>query len=319
MQFKPAELAILFTLAYTDQFDFPLNEVELWQRLITLDGTNFSRPEFKKALLKLALHKQVEFVKSYLCLPGRAKVAAQRNARAVIAEKKQQEITFLQKVMAHQPGVKAVFVTGSVAMNNADEDDDLDVLIVTAPNRLWLTRLGLLFTTWILRKKKARSDEGKHGWCLNLWLDEEHLGVEEKKRDLYQAYEVLQALPVYGKADVIAKFYQANAWTNEYVPHFEKTPDQAGLEDVSLKPKKISLASTFLDWLETVAYSVQLNYMSAHRTTEKVGRGYAFFHPRPTGKLVKDGWLHSLQTLKNTDGVDTIAKKYAAKLFAKPL
>lgn len=316
MQFKAPELAILFTLAYTDQFDFPLTETELWHRLILLDGHNFSRPEFKKALLKLALHKDISYVHFYICLAGREAITEKRKHRAVVAAQKKNDIAHFNQVIKYIPFVQAAFITGSVAMGNADVDDDLDLLLVTKTRRLWLARLVLLGVTWAMGKKKARSTEGKHGWCLNLWLDEDHLAVEEKKRDLYQAYEVLQALPIHGTQEVITRFYSENAWTRMYLPHFEKTYKMKSLK--AQVQKETSLSSSFLDWLETVAFSLQLSYMSSHRTTEKVGKGFAFFHPRPTGTLVKAGWLNSLQR-KNLKELVTITSKYADKLFAQSL
>ncbi|MEK7127252.1 MAG: nucleotidyltransferase domain-containing protein, partial [Patescibacteria group bacterium] len=41
--------------------------------------------------------------------------------------------------------VEAIFVTGSVAANNATEKADIDLMVITKPNTLWLTRLLIAF------------------------------------------------------------------------------------------------------------------------------------------------------------------------------
>lgn len=51
-----------------------------------------------------------------------------------------------------------------------------------------------------------------------------------------------------------------------------------------------------LFWLpfETLAYLVQRFYMWPKKTVEKVGWGFAFFHPRKLGKVVEEKFWQRL-------------------------
>ncbi len=305
---------ILFTLAYTDQFDFPLTESEISSRLIALDGKSSSLIDVSKTLSQLVSQKKVGKNGQYYFLPGRDQIVALRESRQKVAEEKWQEIQVL-KTFAHLlPDVLVVFVTGSLAMNNTDLDDDIDLLVVTKRHRLWLTRFQLILLSFLLGKKKRRFDEGKHGWCFNLWLDEDHLAVPELKRDLYQAYEVVQARPLFVRDQTVVSFYKKNEWLKEYLPLVKLLSSRKLL----FADRKPAFWSALVDVLDEMAYWLQKQYMKSHQTTERVSGGFAFFHPRPTTRLVKEGWLTSIQRLKNHQELGTIAKHYAGTLFTSP-
>ena len=46
------------------------------------------------------------------------------------------------------------------------------------------------------------------------------------------------------------------------------------------------MVQKILTQLDDLAYRLQLWYMKPKMTCERVGRHYAFFHPRPTGKII---------------------------------
>ncbi len=319
MHFTVTDLAIIFTLAYSDQFTFPLTKIELWRRLIQLPTSDkqlhpYSQKEFSRSIKSLLQQKIIFQSENFVYLAGRESSIRARQSRLTDFKQKQIQIQLLRKIMPWIIGAKAVFITGSTAIKNAKLDDDLDILVITSKNRLWIARLQLLVWSWLIGKKKSRLDEGKRGWCFNLWLDEAHLVINPKVRNVYQAFEVIQAKPIWGNVDSIAGFYQKNAWVEQYLPNGwpsisrKFTQKGSGFDRVP--------AHSFLDLLETIVYQVQLHYMQPHRTTEKIGTGFAFFHPRPTGQLVAAGWLRSIRRLKFAPELATIANSYAQSIFA---
>jgi len=105
------------------------------------------------------------------------------------------------------PWVKLVALTGARAMNNAVPDDDIDLMIITAKNRLWLTRLILtiLLFPWLRRGRKI-----SRRLCLNLWLDETALAI--KPQNLFTAHEICQARPLFERDKLYQRFISANLW-----------------------------------------------------------------------------------------------------------
>lgn len=61
------------------------------------------------------------------------------------------------------------------------------------------------------------------------------------------------------------------------------------------------MVQAILTQLEAIAYKFQLWYMKPKMTLERVGRHYAFFHPRPTGKIILQKYQEKLKgpTLKD--------------------
>lgn len=286
--------AVLVTLAYTDQFEFPLLADEVYRRCLSLEleRTSFSRKKVEQTLSSLCQHGLVEQVngkgKTYFCLCGRSATVEQRLRKEAAAATKQQEIQRFLSFARRVPWIHAVYLTGSQAMNSADPHSDVDFMIITQPGRLWLSRILVSFFAQLHGKRRSWNREEPGSWCFNLWLDTTHLAVDVTKRDSYHAYEVLQARPLWTRNGTDAVFYYDNRWINQFF---------YGIEEMDKRPPAQSAFPenpffTFFDWL---AWTFQAWYMQRHQTTEKVGRGYAFFHPRDTGKVITDGWRQSLE------------------------
>ncbi|MBW7944434.1 hypothetical protein H3C70_03480 [Patescibacteria group bacterium] len=286
--------AVLVTLAYTDQFEFPLLADEVYRRCLSLEleRKSFTKKTVDQTLTELDKRGLVERVttegKTYFCLHGRSRTVEQRLRKEAAAVVKYQEIQQFLSFARRIPWIQAVYLTGSQAMNSADPHSDIDFMIITQPGRLWLSRILVSFFAQLHGKRRSWNREEPGSWCFNLWLDTTHLAVDVSKRDSYHAYEVLQARPLWAKNDVDAVFYSDNTWINQFfygVPKAEKHP----LTRPTFSGNPLL---TFLDWL---SWTFQSWYMRRHQTTEKVGRGYAFFHPRDTGKVIAEGWLQSLE------------------------
>lgn len=101
-----------------------------------------------------------------------------------------------------------VAVSGGLAMDNA-RDYDIDMLIVTAPGRLWLVR-GLA----VALVRLARLHGVK--LCPNFLLTENALAIPD--RDLYNAHEIVQMVPLYGLG-TYRKMRALNAWTETFLPN----------------------------------------------------------------------------------------------------
>jgi hypothetical protein len=107
------------------------------------------------------------------------------------------------------PFVRMVAVTGALAMNNAPEGDDIDLLIVTAPGRVWLARAAVVALVYAARLFGVRL-------CPNYVLAQSSLA--QTQQDLYIAHELAQMIPLLGE-EVYQSMRAANCWSQAYLPH----------------------------------------------------------------------------------------------------
>lgn len=70
------------------------------------------------------------------------------------------------------------------------------------------------------------------------------------------------------------------------------------------------MVQKILTQLDELAYRLQRRYMRAKLTRERVGRHYAFFHPRPTGKIVLEEYKRRTQTILVTGVFDVLHSEH---------
>jgi len=102
-------------------------------------------------------------------------------------------------------------------VENSEEGDDIDLMIVTSPQRLWLTR-GLVVVFLLLTGQYRRPEKIKDKVCPNLMFSEEVL--EFPDHDLFTAHEIVQMLPIYDRLNTYQKFLQANSWIKDFLPNW---------------------------------------------------------------------------------------------------
>ncbi len=271
--------SIISTLIYSDHFGFPLTQIELHTRLV---GERISQKSLISQLSSMLSSKMIEKTRNFYHLPGRKTLVTRRikrlelsNAPRIIANSRAREIGAI-------PGVLAVFLTGSLAMNNSDPSSDIDLMIITRPNMLWLTRLFVTLYTSILglrRSPGARAHSGK--LCLNLYLTPDTLVIPPSKQSLYSAYELIQASPLYDPQNLYPKLLLCNSWIKNYLPNFK--PKLVGEYHYTPDYNFISL---LLVPLEFLAYHAQRLYMRKRLTRELITRNSAYFHPNNPGLAV---------------------------------
>lgn len=205
---------VFLTLAYSSCFSFALSKKEIFERLAKGQEKIFiSSKKIENSLKKLISQSLIQSDGQYFFLKKRD--LENRLQRAKFISIKKKEIQNFVNLVKKIPFVKAVVLTGSTAVDNAQKDDDLDFMIICQHNTLWLTRFVLILLTKL--KDKRPEKENSNAWCLNLWLDEGDLVISENRRSLYEAYEILQMNFVYDVADLKKQFLNANPWLKDYL------------------------------------------------------------------------------------------------------
>lgn len=269
------------TLSYSLKFSYPLSAGEIWTWQV---GTDYSLSQISSYLRLLVTRKLLAYDRGYYYLPDFSDTVALRLTRRKISLAKTKKALDTSRLLQKSPTIRAVFLTGTLAMQNCQKDDDIDFFIVTLPHTLWITRF---FTVLYLKKLGLRrpphivehsSPRVSDTICDNLWLDSRNLKIKEKS--LYLAHEILQAKPLWDRGGIHRQFLVSNRWVGEYLPVAYSLATASNTLKTSLNPV-IRLFSFILIPFNIIFFLLQISYMFPRRTREKIGLGYAFFHPSP--------------------------------------
>ena len=289
----PLQLAVAKTLAYSRHFGLPLTPEKLHRWLIS------SRP-ISLARLRPYLPK--------LTAPNRQLI----EDRLFCSQKKLLTARRLARLLGLFPTIKLICATGSLAVDNAQQYDDLDIMVVTSADTLWLTRPLVIFFLKILGLRRPtslpehQSPRVSDKVCDNLWLDETALALPGNKRNLYTAHEVLQARPLFDRGNTHARFISANPWIKNYLANAYgeavakgKGNSGAGRDKKSARNDSSysrGEVSTIFAWpnrittvLNSLAFKLQYHYMKKRITRETITLHSAYFHPNDYALIDLDG------------------------------
>ena len=313
--------AILQTLAYADIFDYPLTSGEFYKFLICHPE---AKPKDLNGILRNAQNDNyIETDGKYYFLKGRQKIVELRKKRERWSREKLKISQRVGKWLKIIPWIKMVGITGNLAMNNADKDDDIDILIVSQKGRVWLTRLvvTILVEFMGIRRKPSkrakqspckndeiaaatswpRNDENyRNKICLNMFLDEDHLAVLPKERDLYTAHEVAQMKLLWDRGECYRHFLIDNLWIKDYLTNGIDTKILRYYDTKRRENNKSFLSilvSQYLNIMENLVKKLQLWYMRQRRTTEMISDGVIRFHPQDARKWILKEYNSRLLTL----------------------
>jgi predicted nucleotidyltransferase len=226
------------------------------------------------------------------------------------------------KLLSLAPQIKLIGLSGSISMMNAKEEDDIDLFIITAKNRLFTGRLIALVLAQLLGLRRFRdsitqifqkvsetekfafasSDKHKDKVCLNLFFDESNLRVPKFKQTLFVGHEVLQMKPIVVKDNIYERFLGGNKWVFKLFPNAEKVVSSkypafaeatAGKRTLIVKRKKplntyYLILNTFFNKIEQSFKDYQLHLINRHRTNELITDSQLWFHPDDFEKKIPE-------------------------------
>ncbi len=201
------ERAILRTVLYSDLFDYPLTLAEVAHYLIGQPGT---LAEVRASLSRSSwLAERVIHCDGYLVLRGREALIVRRLDRATASDRLWRQARRFMRILRALPFVRMIAITGALAMHNSDAHDDIDVLIVTASDRVWLTRALAIALVYAGKLCGATL-------CPNYVISERALTLE--RHTLFVAHEFAQMVPVYGLT-VYDRMCASNLWVQRMLPN----------------------------------------------------------------------------------------------------
>tara|TARA_B100000508_G_scaffold124136_1_gene107277 strand:- start:22026 stop:22964 length:939 start_codon:yes stop_codon:yes gene_type:complete len=195
--------SLLRYLLYFDLFDHPISRVELENSIEY--SSNLS------TLVAPLVEANIVIEDSdYFSLRSAVSYQSSRKAEEQIAQNAMPKALSRGKLIYNFPFVKGVYISGSLSKGVLEPDGDVDYFVITEPGRLWLCRsLLILF-------KKVFLFNSRKFFCLNYFIDSEHLLIEEQ--NVFTATELLTLIPLFHDG-VHDKFRNENKWIVDYYPN----------------------------------------------------------------------------------------------------
>lgn len=173
-------------LQYFAIFNFPLTSEEIFYFL----PDNIGKADCKKALTGMEAAGAIIHFNNYFYIPTcSADCVQKRNEYAQQAKKLLPKARLAGRLIALFPFVRFVGISGSLSKGHAKPGTDFDFFIITAANTLWICRSILH-----LFKKITFLFGGQHWFCMNYFIDEHHLVLEE--RNMFTQIELATLIPL---------------------------------------------------------------------------------------------------------------------------
>jgi len=148
--------------------------------------------------------------------------------------------------IASFPFVEGICLSGGLSKNYYDADGDIDYLILTRPNRLWICRSLLILRFKFLARSK------KKFWCVNYFLGSNHLAIPDNNP--FVGTELAYLIPTVNY-DFYRRILDENGW---YKQRFPNKQEHSGAHCIQT-PRPVSkrliegmLNGRFGEWLDNV-------------------------------------------------------------------
>lgn len=210
MQNKELEENILRVLLYFDIFQYPLKPEEIY---IFLPQNSLTLTDFIARLKDVAGNREskVNEKGGFYFAGDNFHYSAMRKEREVFSQKHWKMARVMTHIIKRFPFIRAVFITGSLSKNSSSKVSDIDFMIVTQKNRLWVSRTLLMTFKKIFLLNKYKY------FCINYSITEDRLEIED--RNIYAAIEVVTSKSTYN-SDMLKDFIKSNLWLSYFLPNY---------------------------------------------------------------------------------------------------
>ncbi|MFH0907017.1 MAG: hypothetical protein ABIC36_01080 [bacterium] len=219
------EKSILSTLIYYDILDYPLTLLEIYKYLHKFNNSLY---KYKPCVLDIQaflensffLKKAIDqkngfyFIKSsYDSKNILNEIYKNRIKRQKSAHKKWKKVRRIINLFQIIPYIRMIGITGSLALGNSKKQSDLDFFIITAPNRIWISRILITGLAHIIGQRRYGLKIADRV-CLNSYITENSLKIEPE--NLYSSHEYTHLIPVLDDG-VYSEFCKSNTWIGNYI------------------------------------------------------------------------------------------------------
>jgi hypothetical protein len=202
------ELAVLKSVIYASLFDYPLTLEQLHHSLIGVRTDCQTILSWWRA--SALLQSSVEYRDGLFFPIGRRDLIDTRARREAVSRDMLDRDRRVLAMTARLPFIRMVALSGSLAHLNAEGSADLDLFVITAPNRVWSVTLAMLVLSRLFGWRKHI--------CLNYVISERTMKIVPE--DLFTANQIIHLRPVFGQR-VFDRFVKTNGFVRSHYPNFE--------------------------------------------------------------------------------------------------
>lgn len=202
--------SVYVTLAFFDLFGIPLKKEEIHKYLL------FCKSDDTKIDKNLLANKLIQNYKTHYYINANLQEFKKKMERSNEYWKKVNRWRFLFSIC---PYVKLVAVCNSLAINDTDEESDIDLFIITDKNKIFIARICMIVLTRLFGVKRY-GKKIKKRFCLSFFIDESKVNLESialKPYDIYLAFWIRSMHAVSGDLDTYKSFLISNErFINKY-------------------------------------------------------------------------------------------------------
>jgi len=252
---KDFKEAIAKTIAFFDVFDYSPTDLELWKYCPLTCSLHGIR--------ELMQQSNTEKEKGFYYLPGRKHIIKTRASRYIATKEKVKRARAVARLFKFLPWIEMIALGNIVGANNLRPEGDIDLFIITAPKRIWLTRFFCAGLMQLLRLRPKPGKE-KNKICLSFYLSRDNLNLVPymlDDNDIYFKYWLVGLVPIFNQNNTYGELLKVNSWLKRDFPNWRAfTPSQS-----EILPIKSSFYRETIDILlagfESLAKFIQLKIL----------------------------------------------------------
>jgi len=241
---------IIQVVVFFDLFDFPVTAFELWHYLD-------KQIKLQDIINVLEVAPEIESKNGLYLLAGRGELLKTRQARHNYFLRKYKIAQRFVRYFSFLPFIKVITLSNSIGQFNLRDGSDIDIFIITARRRIWLTRLFCAGIAKILNSRPTPKNK-KDKICLSFYISEENLNLDNLQivdGDPYFFFWLRSLVLLYNKDKVYEEFLIANR-----LPLSEISGQS--LDGVPAGKQKTAGPNKMLNYFERAAQKIQLIVMS---------------------------------------------------------
>ncbi|MBL6449795.1 hypothetical protein JMN32_26020 [Fulvivirga sp. 29W222] len=197
---------LLKTLLYFDIFQYPLTKEEL----LFFCPASCKDHQVDLALVELINKGMIYKFERFYSLHNEPALIERRLTGNSLAAQRMKTAKRVSRLISWFPYVRSIMLSGSLSKGYMDKSSDIDFFVMTAPGKLWITRMFLVLF------KRAFLFNSHRNFCVNYFIDTENIEIEE--HNLFTAIESVTLIPTYGE-NYYYEFWTANQWIQDYFPN----------------------------------------------------------------------------------------------------